>query len=178
MKLQFDLIFGFFLYVNYCSDKVAVAPSNALMPGADVAFKVLLSARFCAAVWSHIADCDETFNYWEPLHYLIYGHGLQTWEYSSQFALRSYTYLLIHGVPAWVYNSIFHPSPMLIFYFVRCLLGFVCALIETYFYKCVALLIIPTSPTYTMLLKLIVFLVFSSAEPCVENSVSKSAASY
>ena len=28
-----------------------------------------------------IADCDETFNYWEPTHYLMYGKGFQTWEY-------------------------------------------------------------------------------------------------
>ncbi|KAK8768491.1 hypothetical protein V5799_015043 [Amblyomma americanum] len=35
------------------------------------AFKALLSARLCAAVWNNIADCDETFNYWEPTHYLI-----------------------------------------------------------------------------------------------------------
>lgn len=41
-----------------------------LYPGGDTAFKALLSARFCAAIWSHISDCDETYNYWEPLHYL------------------------------------------------------------------------------------------------------------
>jgi alpha-1,2-mannosyltransferase len=101
----------------------------------DTAFKALLSARFCAAIWTHITDCDETFNYWEPLHYLIYGNGLQTWEYSPQFALRSYTYLLVHGVPAWCYEQIFKPNPMLVFYFVRCLLGLVCAIVEVYFYK-------------------------------------------
>lgn len=33
----------------------------------STAFKVLLSARFCAAIWSNISDCDETFNYWEPV---------------------------------------------------------------------------------------------------------------
>lgn len=36
-------------------------------PSSDTAFKALLSARFCAAVWSHITDCDETYNYWEPV---------------------------------------------------------------------------------------------------------------
>lgn len=109
--------------------------TNALIPGADIAFKVLLSARFCSAIWSYIADCDETFNYWEPIHYLVFDQGLQTWEYSPPFALRSYTYLLVHCVPAWFYNAIFHPNPMLIFYFVRCLLGLTCAVIECFFYK-------------------------------------------
>nr|CAH7743462.1 unnamed protein product [Callosobruchus chinensis] len=41
-----------------------------IFPAGDTAFKTLLSARFCAAIWSHISDCDETFNYWEPMHYL------------------------------------------------------------------------------------------------------------
>ena len=41
-------------------------------------------------------DCDETFNFWEPLHYLVYGHGLQTWEHSPEHALRSYLYLSLH----------------------------------------------------------------------------------
>ena len=37
-------------------------------------------------------------NYWEPAHYLMYGYGLQTWEYSPQYALRSYYYLW-HYIP-------------------------------------------------------------------------------
>ena len=39
-------------------------------PSAYTAFKALLSARLCAAIWSNISDCDEVFNYWEPVsHY-------------------------------------------------------------------------------------------------------------
>lgn len=45
-----------------------------------------------------VLDCDETFNYWEPLHYLQYGSGLQVWEYSPDYALRSYLFLAIHYV--------------------------------------------------------------------------------
>lgn len=41
-------------------------------------------------------DCDESFNYWEPLHFLTFGHGLQTWEHGDAFALRSYAYLFAH----------------------------------------------------------------------------------
>ena len=44
-------------------------------------------------------DCDEAFNYWEPLHALTHGHGLQTWEHGSAYALRSYAYLFLHYAP-------------------------------------------------------------------------------
>ncbi|XP_046734487.1 alpha-1,2-mannosyltransferase ALG9 [Diprion similis] len=104
-------------------------------PGGDTAFKLLLSARFCSAIWSHITDCDETFNYWEPSHYLLYGTGQQTWEYSPDYALRSYTYLLLHVVPAKIYCSLLEPNPVLVFYFIRCLLSVGCAVSEVYFYK-------------------------------------------
>ncbi|XP_044266986.1 alpha-1,2-mannosyltransferase ALG9 [Tribolium madens] len=115
-------------------------PENSgglVYPGGDTAFKALLSARFCAAIWSHISDCDETYNYWEPMHYLVFGKGLQTWEYSPQYALRSYTYLMCHAAPAYIYHKLLQPNPLLMFYFIRCLLGLICALAEVYFYKAV-----------------------------------------
>ncbi|KAK0171720.1 hypothetical protein PV328_005138 [Microctonus aethiopoides] len=114
---------------NTCSDP------HLIYPGGDTALKLLLSARFCSAIWSYISDCDETFNYWEPSHYLLYGQGQQTWEYSPQYALRSYTYLLMHMVPAKFYCTIFEPNPVSVFYFVRCLLSVACALSEVYFYQ-------------------------------------------
>jgi len=47
-----------------------------------------------------VQDCDEVFNYFEPLHRLAYGmkggFALRTWEYSANFALRSWFYLLLH----------------------------------------------------------------------------------
>lgn len=58
----------------------------------------LLAARLLSAALNLIHDCDEVFNYWEPLHYLLYGSGLQTWEYSARFALRSYWYLDLHAL--------------------------------------------------------------------------------
>ena len=58
-------------------------------------------------MWSGISDCDETFNYWEPLHYLIYGKGFQTWEYDPQYGLRSYFYILLHtGVASYMLQII------------------------------------------------------------------------
>ncbi|XP_011188057.2 alpha-1,2-mannosyltransferase ALG9 [Zeugodacus cucurbitae] len=114
---------------------VADAKAASLIPSVETAFKTLISARLCSAIWAYIADCDETFNYWEPLHYIINGHGMQTWEYSPEFALRSYTYLLVQGVPGWLYQKLFNPSPILIFYMIRCMLGFGCAVMERFMYK-------------------------------------------
>ncbi|XP_049802016.1 alpha-1,2-mannosyltransferase ALG9 [Schistocerca nitens] len=117
----------------------APSPSDMgiVYPSGETAFKALLSARFCAAIWSHISDCDETYNYWEPSHYLLFGKGFQTWEYSPNYALRSYMYLLLHVVPAWLYHRLLQPNRLLIFYFTRCLLGLLCAFCEVYFYKSV-----------------------------------------
>ena len=44
-------------------------------------FACLLVPRLLSALLNIIHDCDEVFNYWEPLHFLLYGHGMQTWEY-------------------------------------------------------------------------------------------------
>lgn len=45
------------------------------------AFGFLFACRCISALFNIVHDCDEVFNYWEPLHYLLYGSGLQTWEY-------------------------------------------------------------------------------------------------
>lgn len=47
-------------------------------------------------------------------------------------------YLLIHMVPAKLYHYLLEPNPVLVFYFVRCLLSVGCALSEVYFYKYVS----------------------------------------
>nr|XP_019829737.1 PREDICTED: alpha-1,2-mannosyltransferase ALG9 [Bos indicus] len=104
-------------------------------PEGSTAFKCLLSARLCAALLSNISDCDETFNYWEPTHYLIYGKGFQTWEYSPAYAIRSYAYLLLHAWPAAFHARILQTNKILVFYFLRCLLAFVSCICELYFYN-------------------------------------------
>ncbi|XP_028563325.1 alpha-1,2-mannosyltransferase ALG9 [Podarcis muralis] len=106
-------------------------------PEGSTAFKCLISARFCAALLSNIADCDETFNYWEPMHYLVYGKGFQTWEYSPVYAIRSYAYLWLHALPALFHARVLQTNKVLIFYFLRCLLAFLSCVCELYFYKAV-----------------------------------------
>ncbi|CDQ86431.1 unnamed protein product, partial [Oncorhynchus mykiss] len=106
-------------------------------PEGSTAFKCLLSARFCAALLSNISDCDETYNYWEPMHFLLYGYGMQTWEYSPLNAIRSYGYLWLHALPASLHSHILQTNKVLVFYFVRCVLAFSCCICELYFYKAV-----------------------------------------
>lgn len=101
-------------------------------PRSYTCFKILLIVRLSSAFWSHIGDCDETYNYWEPLHYLLYGRGFQTWEHAPEFALRSYTYILLHLVPAWFYEKFLNPPPVYVFFFVRAILALICAGAEVY----------------------------------------------
>lgn len=106
-------------------------------PSPSIAFQVIFCVRIVSALWLHITDCDETFNYWDPSHYLLFGKGFQPWEYSPQFALRSYLYILIHNVPAWIYYQLFHPSRLFLFYLTRCCLAVFCTGCEVFFYKSV-----------------------------------------
>ena len=97
-----------------------------------MAFNLLLIARLLAAYYSSISDCDETYNYWEPLYYLIYGKGFQTWEYAPQYGLRSYFYILLHKLPVWFCTNVLQPNQ--IYYCIRYILAGLCAACETYFY--------------------------------------------
>ena len=64
--------------------QVVQEEDDSWYPSSYTAWKLVLSARLCAAVWSGVSDCDETYNYWEPTHNLLYGQGMQTWEYDPR----------------------------------------------------------------------------------------------
>lgn len=83
-----------------------------------------------AAAFAPIQDCDEVFNYWEPTHYLNRGSGLQTWEYSPEFSIRSWLYIVIHAIIGKV-GSVFSSRPSFEFYFIRLALAAICAACET-----------------------------------------------
>jgi alpha-1,2-mannosyltransferase len=80
--------------------------------------------RYMSATSNIIHDCDEVFNYWEPLHFLLYKSGFQTWEYSSEFALRSYLYILLHKLVGGPASWWFGEEKVRVFYAVRIFLGF------------------------------------------------------
>eukprot|EP00117_Sycon_ciliatum_P000586 scpid46697/ scgid5428/ Alpha-1,2-mannosyltransferase ALG9; Asparagine-linked glycosylation protein 9 homolog; Disrupted in bipolar disorder protein 1 homolog; Dol-P-Man:Man(6)GlcNAc(2)-PP-Dol alpha-1,2-mannosyltransferase; Dol-P-Man:Man(8)GlcNAc(2)-PP-Dol alpha-1,2-mannosyltransferase len=123
------------------SSAVPTAPELAnpdeWAPSPSAAFKLFLVACLVSAKYSNISDADETFNYWEPTHFLMFGYGFQTWEYSPLYAIRSYAYNALHAVPAFGLHLLF--DKVQVFYGVRVLLGVACALAETYFYHGVLL---------------------------------------
>lgn len=100
-------------------------------------FKILFSLRISAAMWSSISDCDEVYNYWEPLHLFLYGNGFQTWEYSPVYAIRSYLYILIHCGPALLLRGIFSSNKVGVFITMRCVLGLFNVLSEMAMYKAI-----------------------------------------
>ncbi|UNI13388.1 Dextrin dextranase [Purpureocillium takamizusanense] len=103
------------------------------------AFYIFLVAGMVAALFAPIQDCDETFNYWEPAHYLSHGYGLQTWEYSPEFAIRSWLYIALHAVVGNARRLLPQSSKVAEFYFVRYGLAFVCALCQTMLFKVISL---------------------------------------
>ncbi|RVE52089.1 hypothetical protein evm_003367 [Chilo suppressalis] len=121
---------GEFLVTNAPSDLRSIA-----YPGGAVALALLLTARLLSAYYGQISDCDETYNYWEPLHYLVYGSGLQTWEYSPAYAIRSYSPLWLFAMPAKLLSTMM--SPVAVFYALRTLLAVLTACAELMFYKAV-----------------------------------------
>lgn len=97
-----------------------------------IAFYVFLAAGIFAAFFSPIQDCDEVFNYWEPSHYLNHGYGLQTWEYSPVYAIRSWTYAGIHSIIIGFSKLIpFVNTKTFEFYFLRAVFGIVCSSCQT-----------------------------------------------
>jgi len=45
------------------------ARSGPWVPGQGLVFRALLVARLLSAFFMHISDCDEVYNYWEPVSF-------------------------------------------------------------------------------------------------------------
>ncbi|SCU93294.1 LAFA_0F15632g1_1 [Lachancea sp. 'fantastica'] len=87
---------------------------------------LLVSRVFVQPIYSLISDCDETFNYWEPLNFLLRGFGKQTWEYSPDYSIRSWAFLLplyaLLSPIGRIFNAVGFP-PSTLFYLARSFLG-------------------------------------------------------
>ncbi|KAK8956345.1 Dol-P-Man:Man(6)GlcNAc(2)-PP-Dol alpha-1,2-mannosyltransferase [Platanthera guangdongensis] len=94
-------------------------------------FLALGLLRHMSASSNIIHDCDEVFNYWEPLHYLLYKSGFQTWEYSSEFGLRSYLYIRFSYASGWTCILHMSKAKVQVFYTVRLFLGLISTITET-----------------------------------------------
>lgn len=103
------------------------------------AFGILFASHLVAAAYAPIQDCDEVFNFWEPTHYLNHGYGMQTWELSPDFAIRSWLYTALHAIPmyavSWV-PFVTHKSAE--FYAMRAIFAFACALCEMRLFAVIA----------------------------------------
>lgn len=87
-----------------------------------------------AALYSPIQDCDEVFNFWEPTHYISHGYGLQTWEYSPVYSIRSWLYVSLHAAIGKL-GSLIVPTKAAELYFIRCGLAVFCAACQTRLYS-------------------------------------------
>ncbi|KAF2147215.1 glycosyltransferase family 22 protein [Aplosporella prunicola CBS 121167] len=96
-----------------------------------VAFYIFFATHLLAALFAPIQDCDEIYNYFEPTHYLNHGHGLQTWEYSPEYAIRSWAYAGIHAAVTAVGRLLPNSTKVTQFYLLRIALAFVCTCCET-----------------------------------------------
>ena len=91
-------------------------------------------ANSIAAIYSPIQDCDEVFNYWEPSHYLNHGYGFETWEYSPDYAIRSWAYAGLHAVLTLPARLVPGAPKSIEFYALRLVLGLVCAGSESWLF--------------------------------------------
>ena len=82
---------------------------------------------------NHIDDTDETHGYWEPLHYLLYGKGLQTWEYSPEFSIRTYSFIIPVYLYSYILKSIGLCGKIHMFYSIRLFFSLVTSFSETKF---------------------------------------------
>jgi alpha-1,2-mannosyltransferase len=51
-------------------------PPMSWAPSTTTFFSLALVVRLLAARYAVLDDCDEVYNYWEPLHLLLYGTGV------------------------------------------------------------------------------------------------------
>ena len=103
-----------------------------------------MTANLVAAIFAPIQDCDEVFNYWEPTHYLNHGYGLQTWEYSPEYAIRSWAYAGVHALIAASARLVpVLGTKIFQFYFLRVSLGLTCAFCEARLYSKISQLLNP-----------------------------------
>ncbi|PWN34082.1 uncharacterized protein FA14DRAFT_173799 [Meira miltonrushii] len=144
---------------------VGDANKKIWMPNFRSCFRLLLIARVMSALYSNITDCDETYNYWEPLHLLTHPPApsgisqtpFQTWEYSPQFAIRSWAYIVQYAPIAGTIMRLLGKEKSASFYATRAFLAFCSSMTEAALLQTIADFIHPHIARYTLVL-----LVFSA----------------
>lgn len=119
------------------NQQTSTGPAPFYLP-LNITLYVFLVSNCISAFLAPIQDCDEVFNFWEPAHYVDYGYGLQTWEYSPVYSIRSWLYVSLHAIAAKA-GTLFSPGgdKVSAFYVVRFCLAVVCASCETRVYSAI-----------------------------------------
>ncbi|TFK41811.1 asparagine-linked glycosylation 9 protein isoform a [Crucibulum laeve] len=124
-------------HTGILQDQLRRAQRRPWNPSFSLAVRILLLVRFSGAMYSNIDDCDEVFNFWEPLHFLDQGYGFQTWEVSPQYAIRSWAYILLHYLPPRLTSVALGVDKRIAFFAVRILLAVMSTLVEAAFFRTV-----------------------------------------
>lgn len=109
---------------------------SSFYPSPRFIFRILLIIRLFSAVFNQVWDCDETYNYWEPLHFSLYKYGFQTWEYAPQYALRSYLYIYLHAIFLFPLKYL-NMSKQVLFFMLRALFALLATYTEVKLYSLV-----------------------------------------
>ncbi|KAF9567750.1 glycosyltransferase family 22 protein [Agrocybe pediades] len=124
-------------HAGILQDQLRRAQRRPWAPSFSLALRIMLLVRVAGAMYSNISDCDEVFNFWEPLHFLGQGYGFQTWELSPKYALRSWAYILLHHIPTRIGDIVLKGDKRAGFFAVRIFLAFISALVESKLYRTV-----------------------------------------
>ncbi|KAI7894344.1 Alg9-like mannosyltransferase family-domain-containing protein [Mucor mucedo] len=100
------------------------------------AFRILFIMRCFSALYRLVDDCDEVYNYWEPTHYLLQGYGRETWEYSTDYKIRSWAFIFVNALVGLV-TKVITSTKLQTFYLIRMALGAACSYVEARFYRTV-----------------------------------------
>ena len=129
-------------------------------------FKICALVALSSTVWNNINDCDETFNYLEPLKFIVSNENhsaFQTWEYSPKFGLRSYLYLWTIGWPAYVLARFGMPG-WLQFLSIRLLLSLLSATTSAFLASSSSSYLYPTD-SFKRVTSGVIFCLIHSAAP-------------
>ena len=98
---------------------------------------IFLFTNIFSALFNGINDCDETYNYWEPLHHLLFPSktSFKTWEYDSKYALRSWFYLFLHSLPIYIHSHWLKVGHAVLFQFLRVGLAACTAMSQAFCFK-------------------------------------------
>lgn len=122
-------------HTGILQDQLRRAQRRPWTPSFSLAIRLLFLVRVAGAMYSNIDDCDEVYNFWEPLHFIGQGYGFQTWELSPKYALRSWAYILLHYLPPRIGELFASGDKRAEFFAVRIFLATISVFVEAKFYR-------------------------------------------